>query len=70
VQNMRFQHLLRAIAWTDLARAEVHAALGEFEHAQALLAHSASEMERLGEPGGSARCNELEDLLQSPLSSS
>jgi predicted ATPase/DNA-binding SARP family transcriptional activator len=70
VQNMQFQHLLRPIAWTNLARAEVHAALGEFDQAHALLQSSAAEMERLGEPGGIERCNELQELLQSPLSSS
>jgi hypothetical protein len=58
------------VAWTDLTRAEVYAALGDFEQANALLEHARDAMQRLGEPGGSARCDELQDLLQSPLSSS
>jgi tetratricopeptide (TPR) repeat protein len=70
VELMRFQHLVRAIAWVDLARAEVYAALGDFEQAHALLEHAGREMLRLGEPGGTDRCVELEELLQSPLSSS
>jgi hypothetical protein len=66
---MCHQRLLRAIAWTDLVRAEAHAALGDHEHARELLAHAREEMQRLGEPGGTERCDELEDRLQSPLSS-
>jgi predicted ATPase/DNA-binding SARP family transcriptional activator len=69
VQGMCHQRLLRAIAWTDLVRAEAHAALGDHEHARELLAHAREEMQRLGEPGGTERCDELEDRLQSPLSS-
>jgi predicted ATPase/DNA-binding SARP family transcriptional activator len=66
---MRLQHLLRAVAWTDLTRAEVYAALGRFDQARELLEHAGDEMQRLGEPGGGERCDELRDLLQSPLSS-
>jgi tetratricopeptide (TPR) repeat protein len=66
---MRLQHLLRAVAWTDLTRAEVYAALGRFDQARELLERAGDEMQRLGEPGGGERCDELRDLLQSPLSS-
>ena len=69
VRNMEFQHLVRPIAWVNLARVEVYAMLGQHERALALLREAAADMERLGEPGGTARCIALEDLLQSPLSS-
>jgi predicted ATPase/DNA-binding SARP family transcriptional activator len=67
---IRLQHLVRVLAWTRLAQVEVHAALGEGERAHELLTEAVSQMQQLGEPGGIARCTELQDLLQSPLSSS
>jgi hypothetical protein len=70
VINQRLQRLRRSTAWTNIARAEALAALGDVSQAHALLEEARSEMEQLGEPGGLAGCAELESRLQSPLSSS
>ena len=66
---MRFQHLDRAIAWADIARAEMNAALGDVTAAHAILDAARAEMKRLGEPGGLEGCAALEAQLQSLLSS-
>jgi len=67
--HMHYQHLDRAITWVNLARAEVHAALGDVAAAQALLDEARATVERLGEPGGLEACAAFEARLQSPLSS-
>ena len=70
VEQQHLQGLRRSLAWTNIARAEVVAALGDEAVARALLEAARSEMEQLGEPGGLDGCAALEARLQSPLSSS
>jgi ATP/maltotriose-dependent transcriptional regulator MalT len=70
VVEQRLQRLRRSAAWTNIARAEVLAALGDEPQAHALLEEARSEMEALGEPGGLEGCDALRVRLQSPLSSS
>jgi predicted ATPase/DNA-binding SARP family transcriptional activator len=70
IELVRLQRLTRALAWTMLAQAEVLAQLGDHEEANALIEQARKDMYRLREPGGTDRCNELRDLLQSSLSSS
>jgi len=70
VAEQRLQRLRRSVAWTNIVRAEVLAALGDVSQAHALLDEARAEMEHLGEPGGKDGCAALHARLQSPLSSS
>jgi hypothetical protein len=56
IVNQCSQRLRRSIAWTNIARAEVLAALGEGSQAHALLDEARSELGALGEPGGLQAC--------------
>jgi tetratricopeptide (TPR) repeat protein len=70
IEQQGYQRLRRSMAWTNIARAETLAALGDISQARALLDHARAEMQQLGEPGGVDGCDALEARLQSPLSSS
>jgi predicted ATPase/DNA-binding SARP family transcriptional activator len=70
IEHQRLQRLRRSMAWTNIARAEALAALGDVSRAHELLLDARTVLEELGEPGGIAGCDALEARLQSPLSSS